>query len=212
VIEVCGHVSDQLASEYERTSLRTALLELALELDASDEATLERFASLVNDDRVGQKVRMFLETRSAELPANVHAALGVAACARGDFVGARPHFAKVIDAHPDVPEAYNNLAWVLINAEPIDAEQALVLATRAVELSPDSAAFRETRGQVLVKLERWQEAVVDLERALNGLPSEAGIHDSLAKAYEALGKLEQAQQHRGLALSGGQAFALPSIP
>ncbi|HJQ81926.1 MAG TPA: tetratricopeptide repeat protein [Lacipirellulaceae bacterium] len=76
-----------------------------------------------------------------------------------------------------------------------DIDDALEAVNEALEIRPDEFRFRETRGQVLVRLGRWQEAVQDLEYAANGMPESRDIHRSLAKAYDALGEKQLAQVH-----------------
>ena len=61
---------------------------------------------------------------------------------------------------------------------------------------PENAHYRETRGQILIKLQRWSDAVRDLELALNGMPESQPIHRSLAEAYEQLGDATLAAAHR----------------
>ena len=61
---------------------------------------------------------------------------------------------------------------------------------------PEEFRFRETRGQILVALGRWRDAVDDLEFALNGMPDAAPVHMALATAYERLGESELARVHR----------------
>ncbi len=200
IVDFYGWVTDRLIGDEDQVELRARLLERALDIDPKDDATMERMALLVNDERVGVRAKDFLSRGGDQLPANVHGALAVAACVRGDLDEARIHFGAVVAAHPESAEAANNLAWILINTEPTDLETALVLSTRAVELDPSSPAFRETRGQVLTKLGRWIEAVEELERALNGMPDELGIHQSLATAYEQLGQVALAEAHRNLSL------------
>jgi Tfp pilus assembly protein PilF len=48
----------------------------------------------------------------------------------------------------------------------------------------------------MVKLQRWKEAVDDLEFAVNGIPDSPQVHSSLASAYEALGQSQLARAHR----------------
>jgi len=73
-----------------------------------------------------------------------------------------------------------------------------------LEKFPQNANFRETRGEVLVKLGRWQEAVLDLEYALPTLGSRRNTHAALAEAYHGLGSQELAAQHEKLAKSLAQ--------
>ncbi len=58
------------------------------------------------------------------------------------------------------------------------------------------AEFYDTRGQVYLKMERYTDAIADLETALRQLRGRADIHDRLATAYAAVGDEESAKLHR----------------
>src|SRR5262249_43417847 len=136
---------------------------------------------------------------------------------------ARVHFERAFDLEPSMLLAANNLAWLLAHEEPTERirvlgavlgsgaartqsypeaanlQRALDMIENVVKQAPKQPSFRETRGQILVKLGRWKEAVSDLEFALPLLPNKRPIHLSLAKAYQELGLAELAQEHRKLA-------------
>jgi len=75
-------------------------------------------------------------------------------------------------------------------------ERALSAVNQALAIRPDEFRYRETRGQIMLRLGRWQAAVEDLEYAANGVPDSRQIHLSLAKAYDALGHEHLARVHR----------------
>lgn len=47
-------------------------------------------------------------------------------------------------------------------------------------MQPSSADFRETKGQILFRLEKWNEAIAELEMALKAHYTSTEIHRSLA--------------------------------
>ena len=102
---------------------------------------------------------------------------------------------KACQAAPDDPQTLNNLAWVLLQTRS-RLPEALVLANRAVELKPEMPMYRETRGQLLVLVGRYAEALDDLRASLNALGDDSAIHAAMAVAYEALGESELARIHR----------------
>ncbi len=61
---------------------------------------------------------------------------------------------------------------------------------------PDHPYFRDTRGQILVKLGRYQDAIPDLEVALQAPELAKDVHRALALAYEGLGLKDLAEAHR----------------
>ena len=78
-------------------------------------------------------------------------------------------------------------------------KRALALANAALKNAPDHPYLRETRGQILLKMKEYHEAIPDLEFALSAKELEVPIHLSLATAYEAIGLSEVAQKHLELA-------------
>ena len=64
-----------------------------------------------------------------------------------------------------------------------------------LEKFPDTPGFRETRGQILVRMGRWQQAVTDLEFALPSQVSKRGTHKALAEAYRGLNLRDLAAEH-----------------
>jgi predicted Zn-dependent protease len=56
-----------------------------------------------------------------------------------------------------------------------------------------------TRGQILLKLQRWKEAIPNLEVALEAKELRSAIYPSLAKAYAQIGAPEMTQLYQDLA-------------
>jgi tetratricopeptide (TPR) repeat protein len=199
IVELYKLVFDGLTASSGDAELRFRLIKTAHRLEPDDASLLDRLAALVGDPSLPrealERVTGELEKES-NLPASVHAALGTVAFRQRDFATARRHFEAAAQKRPDAASVTNNLAWLLSNTEPLDLEKALALASQAVELAPDVATYRETRGQILLKLGRWSDSVVDLQAALNGMPDDSTIHESLATAYEKLGNTDLARAHR----------------
>ena len=121
----------------------------------------------------------------------------------GDYHLLKKNTSKAIEFYtrackmdPSASFAWNNLASIWSTSEPLQLGNALKAANRAIGLNPDPN-FYDTRGQIFVKLQRWEDAINDLEFALSGsIPNLADAHRSLATCYDALGKPEQAQAHK----------------
>jgi tetratricopeptide (TPR) repeat protein len=137
-----------------------------------------------------------LLAQSKDLPASLAETLGTAAAVTGKWDKAQFFLNQSVSKDPKNAVAWNNLACALLQQEKGPLDKALAASNKAVELKPDDFRFRETRGEILLKLSRWQEAVDDLEYALNGLPDAIVIHQSLGKAYDAIGNKELAAVHR----------------
>ncbi len=136
---------------------------------------------------------MLVEKRPSGL---VHLLLGLVAWRRGQSEAARVHLEQAHTLDPEMALISNDLAWILANSPKPDLACALSLADDAVKRWPRQPNVRDTRGEILVKLGRWREAVADLEQAQAGMPDNPGVHHALATAYEHLGMTELAEMHR----------------
>ena len=135
-------------------------------------------------------------------PATVHLILGSIAMQRHQDQQATYHLNQALELNPNMPEVLNNLAWHLAFSDPPQLDRALDLANRAVELRPHDVEIRDTRGQILLKLERHQEALKDLLIVVRRFPERAKTHVSLAQIYQQLGDPAMAERHRKRAVSG----------
>jgi Flp pilus assembly protein TadD len=128
-----------------------------------------------------------------------HLLLGLDDWNHGKKQTARVHLEQAHRLSPESAWVANNLAWMLLKSDPPDLERALALADAAVKQAPDDSRFRDTRGQILLKQEKWQDALAELELALRGREDNPGVHEALAVAYEKLGMPDIAARHRRLA-------------
>lgn len=101
----------------------------------------------------------------------------------------------------------NNLAYALGRSGEQHLPRALKLSELALEKLPGHPSLLETRGQILLKMRRYRDAVLDLERALSNPELRPTAHAGLAKAYEALGVEDLAEEHRRLAERYGVSVA-----
>jgi uncharacterized protein HemY len=129
----------------------------------------------------------------------IHLALGIDAWQHGQPEMARKHLALSFESAPQMPEVANNMAMILAVGDQPDPPRALAIIQTVLEKFPEQPNFRDTRGQILVKLGRWHEGVLDLEYALPKLVSTRATHEALAEAYRGLGAQALAEQHVRLA-------------
>ena len=101
-----------------------------------------------------------------------------------------------------MPGALNNLAYALSQREDADLPRALQLANAAVDTSEGNLYVLETRGQILLKMGRWKEAISDLEAALAEIELRPQVREALALAYDEVGRPELAARHRDLLSKG----------
>ena len=169
----------------------------------------DAFASEIVSARLKQQISMLYHARatnkvlqsvfetirqSPELPSLLCDTLGTAAATEGDWDVARIYLERAVAHDSQNFVALNNLAFVMLKQNK-DLDKAFTAANRALESQPENFHFRETRGQILVKLGRWNEAIADLEFALNGIPDSPNIHRSLAEAYRETGNPQLAAVH-----------------
>lgn len=155
----------------------------------------QALATSTRESKYSQAVWEALENSPETAPTLIEA-MGTGLAALGDYPPARELFARAIKSGKASPVAWNNYAWTMIQQPDPDPVKALELIEKSLQLLPDDHRFRETRGQIFIEMERWEEAVVDLEFALNGMPESSEIHSALAIAYDALSRPRLAEIHR----------------
>ena len=96
----------------------------------------------------------------------------VALVATGDFFLAKKAtkeallcYKRIVQLEPKNPAALNNLANILIEVSPENAQEALGYIDQAVALIPDNAVLLDTKGTVLILLKRYDEAAQALSIA-----------------------------------------------
>ena len=129
-------------------------------------------------------------------PPQLFSIMGSLVGAQGQLQQAQRYLERALHLMPEDPSTLNNLAYVLSQLGSEHHSRALELIERAIAQRPAEPAFRETRGQIQLRLGQTQEAIDDLVFALNGFGDRPDIHAALADAYEQLGLAEQAGHHR----------------
>jgi Flp pilus assembly protein TadD len=180
---------------------RLQIIQQGLKYAPQNGNLVKQLVALSHDGPKSQSARDALAKLLAEgkSTAVVHLALGNDAWQRGQKELARQHFTLSFESAPQMPEVANNMAMILAVGDQPDLQRALAIIQSVLEKFPDQPNFRETRGQVLAKLGRWQDSVVDLEFALPRLVSTRATHETLADAYKALGSELLAAEHLRLA-------------
>lgn len=150
-------------------------------------------------DRELQEVRKRLLT-GVEPPA-MHFIEGTVALMNGEHEKAQHHLSLAASEWKNMGGLLNNLAYTLLKSGDREKlSEALKLSNAALDQIPGYPALLETRGQILLKMERYQEAIADLEKALVDPNMRPSSHAGLAEAYEALGLEDLAKDNRELSL------------
>ena len=195
----------QLQNAYSASDLTNkhlSLLRDMLAFEPDEEQVMLAIASAGTNAKMVDSVQQLLQPglREGSLPNAVMERLATVALVRGDQSAARRYYATLLKEDAKRPVILNNQAWLLAHTEPTNIKQALVLIEQAISIDKSRVDLRGTRGLILVKLERWDEAIRDLQSALNGNPSHARLyHHALAAAYEKSGHQKLATLHRNRA-------------
>ncbi len=128
---------------------------------------------------------------------------------QGDYAAAEPWLEEVLDEFPDDPGALNDLGYLWADQNK-NLDLALEMIERAVAAQPENAAFRDSLGWVYYRLGRYEEAVVELEKAagLDGEPDPI-ILDHLGDAYAAAGQSDKAHDAWRRAAAAFEAAGKP---
>ncbi len=123
--------------------------------------------------------------------------LGAYAVALQEYPRAVPFLeqSNVISRGRD-PVVLNNLAVAIIRGEPGEKERALGQINQAMALVPENSDILTTRGEIYVAMERWEDALKDLTRALELREGNFETHQMLERACRAMGNAEKADQHQ----------------
>lgn len=210
IILYSGSLSDR-GNDVESLVTRLRLLQQAVRLAPSNPAVLKAIAdtilSTVNEDNE-QVVALRESILSGTSPGIGHFVSGTAAMMKGDSELAAIELRLAAKTLPESAAILNNFAVAkTANAKKLDNDQvelaeALEMANKAIELTEGSKAsanqvpfFRETRGQILLALGRYEESISDFDSALivPALKEQANL--ALAEAWEGLGQTDKAKEY-----------------
>ncbi|MCQ4631909.1 tetratricopeptide (TPR) repeat protein [Shinella sp. BE166] len=124
---------------------------------------------------------------------------------------AEPNFRKALELNPEQPQVLNYLgySWVDMN---INLDEGLDMIRRAVSIKPDDGYIVDSLGWAYYRLNRFTDAVAELERAAELKAGDPTINDHLGDAYWRVGRKLEAtfQWNRALGLKPEEA-EIPKI-
>ena len=130
-------------------------------------------------------------------PGISHFIQGTAALMNDDADKATMHLKIAAKTLPNSGAILNNLAVAMTAREDANLQQALTISETAIEQTPNPTPhYYETRGQILYRMQRYVDAIPDLERALSVPQLAPKAHESLAECYAQLGEESLSEQHR----------------
>lgn len=222
VLVLWSRDQESIADPTERFARQLKLLGQATQLAPNHPLVLEDLMSVVlkcsteDDPQVTQLREVLVQGVAPEL---AHFIRGTAAMMKGDTEAATLHLELAAESLKLMPAVLNNLAVALATHDDQQLDRAYTLVSTAIEKVPNQPHFYETRAQIQLKQGRYQEAVLDFERAMAAPALRQPAHTGLAKAYAELGQTELSQRHQSLAdqllaapesQTNGQTVATPA--
>jgi tetratricopeptide (TPR) repeat protein len=119
-------------------------------------------------------------------------ALGAAYDQSGNVDMAVTTLEEIIAKHPSHDQALNYLGYLFADrGERLDYAQQLI--ERALQISPENAAYVDSYGWVMYRKGDFKQAITQLKRAVD-LADDPTIFDHLGDAYQALGDTSEARR------------------
>jgi len=94
------------------------------------------------------------------------------------------------------PMVLNNLATAIIRGRPNEGDRALQLSEQTLALIPENPDALATRGEINVRMARWNDALKDLTQAIQARNQSPEIHRLLEETYRAMKDEKMADVHR----------------
>jgi tetratricopeptide (TPR) repeat protein len=113
---------------------------------------------------------------------------------QNNLVEAEEWLEQILDEYPADIGALNDLGYLYAD-QGKKLHRALQMIQKAVEAEPKNPAYRDSLGWVLFRLERFAEAVEELQRAAEIDDSSDGVlQDHLGDALRATGQVQAAKE------------------
>lgn len=199
--------SDLMLLKFDRTndddiSVRVSYLSEASKFDANNPAIYARmvgFYQSQKSDAAKKGLRSSLQRAivQGKGTAFAHFALGSVFWLEKDQKQSLFHLEKAFELAPQMLDVANNLAWLLAKGPEPDLERAEELIRSAIEKRPNDVRYHDTLAGVLEESQRWDEALVELEKVLSATSGRTSpdLHKRLATVYRALGNKSMAEMH-----------------
>lgn len=201
---------ESVVNSTERFARQLTLLNRATQIAPNHPLVLTDLMSVVlqcSDDKNPKVAELRELLVQGVAPEMAHFIRGTSAMMNDDIETATLHLELAAETLEMVPAVLNNLAVALASRDDGQLERALTLVDKAIEKTPNQPYFYETRAQILLKLKRHQEAIVNFERAMPAPALRPQVHRGLSASYAALGQKELADRHNDLAVAAEKANA-----
>jgi len=188
-----------ITNSTERFARQLTLLSKAVEIAPNHPLVINDLMTVAlqcADEKDGKVVELRDLLVQGVAPELAHFIRGTAAMMRNDIDEATLHLELAAKSLSSVPAVLNNLAVALATTEKADLGRALALVDAALKQVPKQPYFHETRGQILLKQEKYADAAVSFEAALPAEALREQVHQGLSDCYVALGQTELAADHQ----------------
>jgi Tfp pilus assembly protein PilF len=107
------------------------------------------------------------------------------------FTESEAEFRKVLAANPNHAATLNYLGYMMADRG-VHLDEARDLIVKALDRAPNTAAYLDSLGWVLFRLNKLPEAEETLRQAIEYMSRDATVHDHLGEVYLREGKIKQA--------------------
>ena len=153
------------SAEKDRAAAERELLS-AIELDENYMPAYAAYASLLAEqNRTNEAIAQYKKVIEKRPSAQTFTLLGILEEARGNSGEAETAYRRALEIAPESPIAANNLAWLIAENQG-NLDEALQLATMAVNKNQSVAGFYDTLGWVYLKKGLASPAVEKLKKAV----------------------------------------------
>lgn len=129
-------------------------------------------------------------------PGVTHVVMGLRALNRGDSLEGQRHWQIASRQSPYAQHMINMLIGYSHKNAPEEFSNLGDIASVAIESFPSHFPLYYTRGTIYLEDGQFDEALKDLETAVQRFPDEMNIHETLVTAYEKNKQPSKAEQHR----------------
>ena len=107
------------------------------------------------------------------------------------FTESEAEFRKVLAINPNHAATLNYLGYMMADRG-VHLEEARDMIVKALDRAPNTAAYLDSLGWVLFRLNKLPEAEETLKQAIESMSRDATVHDHLGEVYLREGKIKQA--------------------
>lgn len=168
-------------------------LQRTIELDPDNKKAYRSLGFLyLSIQKTEESIAVFLKILGKDVnDTDAHYALGLAYQEISDFVKAERHLREVIRIDPGNQDAHNALGYLFAELGS-NLEEAVELVKKALQKSPQNAAYLDSLGWVYYKQGRLDEALTELQKAAHYMPDNVEIQDHLGDVYLKKGQKQKA--------------------